>query len=498
MNAESRTGPRIVSDVIRSGIDNDVAVRSALAAHPQEKASEPSTRVGGPQSIQASGTNQTSTAPPSVKRRILTGGPRALLRRTVRLMFLLAKPIVRPVASRARTYFIAEIRAELARTSSELRMTSSEIRTQMALDLNHVHHELRQLEVRSQHRADSNSAALIQYLQWQTEIVRRDLTLTVESLRCDNREVAESLGNRFEEQIDHARNALYGALLEGIGTYLARIELYAGVSARRVVVPLSHGELLVRTESGYVLCPSSDLPLVAILAESGELELGTRLLIERFLRPGDVFVDVGANLGLHSLAAARTLLGQGRVIAFEPFPQTADFLTRSLALNGYSNLCDVHQVALSDEEGKRLLHLGVTSGHHSLFALDEGQTNEIKSVSVNVTCLDTVITVDTKVDLIKIDVEGAELAVLTGASGVLDRNPDVGIIIEFGPSHLRRSGTSTAEWLQLFRARDFQWRAIEPMTGSLEEWTEQQLENIESINLFFAREGSTAWDRVKA
>jgi FkbM family methyltransferase len=262
-----------------------------------------------------------------------------------------------------------------------------------------------------------------------------------------------------------------------------------------MAVPGAPGEVLVRTSVGYVLCAASDYPLLSTLIDVGELETGTRLLIQRLLRPGDTFVDVGANVGMHTLGAARAMEGSGRIVAFEPHPITHALLGKSLLLNGFAGLAETYQAAVSNRTGRMPLHLGLSSGHHSLYPL-EGESPTAATVEVPLVRLDDVIA-GSSVDLIKIDVEGAELDVLEGASATLARNPEIALIVEYGGSHLRRTGNSSSNWFEAFEAQGFNFRAIEPATGVLLDWSLTQLESLESINLLFARPTSSAWARAQ-
>ncbi len=276
---------------------------------------------------------------------------------------------------------------------------------------------------------------------------------------------------------------------------LDRIESYGYATARRAAVNCGPDEVLIKTTVGYVLCKASDHAVLACLLDTGDIERGTRLLIQKFLRPGNGFVDVGANLGLHTLAAAQAMQGKGRIFAFEPFAPTKLLLERSVFINGFAGISDVRQAAVGTASGERKLFLGATSGHHSVYPLYNDASDPL-AVSVPSVRLDSVIPADCTVDLIKIDVEGAELEVLESAKTTITRNDDIALIVEFGPSHLKRTGQLVSDWLGAFAALGFEYKAIDAMTGALENLTLAQLEAIESVNLFFARTGSPAWEKA--
>ncbi|WP_299454222.1 FkbM family methyltransferase [uncultured Pigmentiphaga sp.] len=276
---------------------------------------------------------------------------------------------------------------------------------------------------------------------------------------------------------------------------LDHIENYALAAARRVAVNCGNGRILVRSSVGYVFCSPTDGAMLACLLDTGELESGTRLLIERLVQPGMTFVDVGANIGLHTLAAARAMRGMGRVVAFEPYGPTRALLAESVFINGFAGVVEIHEAAVSSQPGMQALHLGKTSGYHSLYALEESSAaGEVTKVPV-VTLAD-VIPRETRIDCIKIDVEGAELEVLKSAMPFIESNPDIALIVEFGPSHLTRVGISVGDWFDRFAAMDLDYQAIDPIKGTLSPFDPRTFSQLESANLLVARRGSSVWAKA--
>jgi FkbM family methyltransferase len=164
----------------------------------------------------------------------------------------------------------------------------------------------------------------------------------------------------------------------------------------------------------------------------GMYEVEKRSAIAQLLRPGQTFVDVGANKGDFALLAAERMGDRGRVLAFEPEPANCGWIRRSVELNGYRSV-QVHQLALGEAEGSISLHLSEVSGHHSIVP---GRDDSLgRSIEVPVTTLDSVVraTGNPRVDLIKIDVEGADLAVLRGARRTLVENADVVVLLDVHP-----------------------------------------------------------------
>ncbi|MFT0171981.1 FkbM family methyltransferase [Paraburkholderia mimosarum] len=396
-----------------------------------------------------------------------------ILRPFAKAIYRCARPFVRPVAHRTRTFFTAGLRDDLERIQSQL----EQIR-HAALDENRahfagLHHAMQNVQDAYIDESRACTAGLHQAIQASRETI-------LEEFAAARMQPKKQL---FQE-------------LSGMVSRLDRIEQFAYSSARRVAVHSESGTVLLKSQVGYVLCSDSDHAVLAGLLDCGELERGTRLLIERFLAPEDVFVDVGAHLGLLSLAAARAMQGRGKIIAFEPFPETRKLMERSFWINGLSRMLELHEVAVSDHNGTSTLFLGEVSGHHSIFALNEAGSEAAPKIEVDLVTLDSVVPPDQRVTLIKIDVEGAELDVIKGASATLQRNPDTALIAEFGPPHLRRSIHTVDDWLATFEKLGYLFRRINVETGELEAVTRDELVAADSTNMFFARPTAPAWKKL--
>ncbi len=178
----------------------------------------------------------------------------------------------------------------------------------------------------------------------------------------------------------------------------------------------------------------------AVLEGIDTLEHRTADLFSRLLGPRSVVIDVGANVGYYTLTAAVCVGPAGRVIAFEPGPTTAARLRENAALNGFSNLTIV-EAAVSDRPGSSVFRMACDSEASSLY---DGGSDASSCVEVQVTTLDGYVFQSglDRVDLIKIDAEGAEVAVLRGARQLLSRFDVPQIIIEANPITLRAAGES--------------------------------------------------------
>jgi len=138
--------------------------------------------------------------------------------------------------------------------------------------------------------------------------------------------------------------------------------------------------------------------------------------IRSHLRKGSVFVDVGANVGYYTLVASKLLGSYGRVYAIEPVPSTAIILKANVKLNDCQNVF-VYDVAAWSSEGEVTLKIPESAYDYASAVIGN---NRGRKVTVKATTLNEILQ-DTWVDLVKIDVEGAEHEVLMGANKSIDK-----------------------------------------------------------------------------
>ena len=145
-------------------------------------------------------------------------------------------------------------------------------------------------------------------------------------------------------------------------------------------------------------------------------------LMRRFLAHGGDMLDVGAHVGMYSVAAARALGPRGRVLAFEPNPAARRQLEANVALNGCENVL-VSDAAVTAEPGEALLHVPATDDP-SFSSLGGGRFAEGEPVRVPTTTLDAEVEARGLAPaFVKVDVEGGELGVLAGAARTLAHGP---------------------------------------------------------------------------
>jgi len=179
------------------------------------------------------------------------------------------------------------------------------------------------------------------------------------------------------------------------------------------------------------------------------------------LRPGDIFVDVGANIGYFSLLASRLVGREGRVIAIEASPNIFARLADNVMRNQATNV-DTTNIAVSDREGTTQLFLGSDS--------NLGQTGTVSRPGSRFECdiatmpLDKILdgTDVGRVRFVKIDVEGAEWPVLQGMRHLLRNGaPDLEVFVELTPKSLRACDKTVDDVLAMFADCGFLPYAIE-------------------------------------
>ena len=156
------------------------------------------------------------------------------------------------------------------------------------------------------------------------------------------------------------------------------------------------------------------------------------LYLERVLSPGKVFVDAGANCGIYTLLASKIVGGAGRVISFEPSSRVFPVLRRNIVLNDFKNVL-AFPIALTDKPGGARLYYHSAVGCDSL-GKDASFEPDAPSEEIRTESLDNVLkqTAVGRVDVIKMDVQGAEELALRGANEIIASRRPI-IIFEFFP-----------------------------------------------------------------
>jgi FkbM family methyltransferase len=193
-----------------------------------------------------------------------------------------------------------------------------------------------------------------------------------------------------------------------------------------------------------------------------EHEPGTQKLLQKSLKPGNIAVDVGANIGYLTLLMARLVSPNGKVYAVEPGEDNLLCLRKNIELNSCTNV-EVLPVAAGAKRSSRPLYIREAGTLHSFYPRTEGHA---LASQVSEMPLDELLA-GIKIDLIKIDVEGAEIDVLAGMERILRNDPEIQCIIEWNPIALKRAGHTSNELPELLIQHGFQLWAIDEETAAL-------------------------------
>lgn len=223
--------------------------------------------------------------------------------------------------------------------------------------------------------------------------------------------------------------------------------LHAVGSRLGLVVP-------VRAEGGWWIRIPDDHVLYHLTR--GSYEPQEIRFFRSMLKPGDTALDIGANFGLYTILAAKQVGREGRVLAFEPNPNSLRYLRLNILLNRQSRI-EVVSVALSNEEGETEF-ICVSQGAYS--ALKVGETpGTTSAIRVRQTTLDAIAAAESLylVDFVKMDVEGAELLVLQGGEEFFSRIPRPLVMCEFNDNRAAPYGHTSRDVYQWLRDRDYEW-----------------------------------------
>ncbi|MEQ9454784.1 MAG: FkbM family methyltransferase [Phycisphaeraceae bacterium] len=204
--------------------------------------------------------------------------------------------------------------------------------------------------------------------------------------------------------------------------------------------------------------------------------------LQQTLQPGMTFIDAGANLGLYSLVASRRVGPEGRVIAIEPSCREHDRLLRHIDINHANNI-EALKLAVADDIDTIGLKVADDkhAGHNTLGSFAYEATRLDRVECVRTTTIDQIVSQRSlsRVDLIKLDIEGAELAAIRGASETLQRfQPE--LLVEFNEKSLNAQGATAADLWSQIESHGYEIGSIDNTRGA---FTPTTLDNRPGISL---------------
>jgi FkbM family methyltransferase len=199
-------------------------------------------------------------------------------------------------------------------------------------------------------------------------------------------------------------------------------------------------------------------------------------LLRRIVRRGDVCLDIGAAGGAHLIVMARRVGRRGQVVGIEPRPGSLRALRRLVRLTGLGGRVRLRQVALADREGSEVLRIPVVPTRAHLPGSTDAPEEAAafaglphKEIEVPTAPLDRVVEEEglDRVDVVKCDVEGAELLVIEGAERVLDTLRPI-VIVEADDTHQQRFDATAQDVVDAvcrhgYRPYRYRRRRLEPV-----------------------------------
>jgi len=232
---------------------------------------------------------------------------------------------------------------------------------------------------------------------------------------------------------------------------------------------VAHGRhATVVTARGHrLLVLAEDLSVTPDLALTGRWEPQVAALLRRLLRPGNRVLEGGANVGAHTIPMADWIGPTGRLDAFEPVPDFRPLLERNLAYNNVAAQVTLHEACLLDREGAVELSQDPLHAGSAHLAFAGSPSHYGRRIPARAITLDAALaaTGGPPPDLIRLDIEGAEMLALRGGEAALRAAPHLSIVMEWSPAMLaaRCDPAAEAAWLaglgfRFWRIRFALWR----------------------------------------
>ncbi|MAT99146.1 MAG: hypothetical protein CL608_18525 [Anaerolineaceae bacterium] len=278
---------------------------------------------------------------------------------------------------------------------------------------------------------------------------------------------------------------------------------------------MTHGAIpILEKGSGFRTMPDDPFWFrLELLTNRHEVETISQL--DKLAAPGMTMLDIGAHVGYYSRRYAKVLGENGRIFAFEPHPRT--FATLQHNVKRLPQVTAV-QLALAEQEGTAELHdylmMSASGSLHydeAMAALQKSQTHDTdiaprightfsaQTFTVRTTPVDDFLATRgiQQVDLVKMDIEGAEIGALRGMQQTIANSPNLKLVMEYNPQALKAFGHEPIAALNEVQAFEFnQMEAIEAdgrltnlthQPDHLQHLTEQLMQNMGVINLLLRR-----------
>jgi FkbM family methyltransferase len=196
-----------------------------------------------------------------------------------------------------------------------------------------------------------------------------------------------------------------------------------------------------------------DSPAFRNFLKDNPHEAGEVKFLESIAKKGMNVIDIGANIGITTVAVAKRIVKKGRLYSFEPTPEYFNILKENIASNGLENV-KVYELAVTDQVGRAPFYQkGLSSG----IVFEEGA----EKFEVSTTTIDRFLSEEKieRINLINMDCEGSELLVIKGAKETLSKNK-VKIFCEIHHDYLKRLGQSINDLVECLQSLEFQVQSV--------------------------------------
>lgn len=251
-------------------------------------------------------------------------------------------------------------------------------------------------------------------------------------------------------------------MIESAATRISQSPVVKSVLGLVNRIPLRYDRIPVAVKGHRMVAQTLDRFLALWCWKFGVFGAAEVTLLGRLCREGMTVLDIGANIGFHTLLFARAVGPSGHVWAFEPDTGNFGTLRRNLEMNPYGNVTAV-QAAVGTTPGTAYLYRSPFQFDHRTYRTREGQ----QGLPVDMVSLDEFLPPGQPVDLVKMDIQGAEGMALRGMKRILASNPRLAILMEFWPEGLRTAGCPPETVLSELEEIGFSLYRIDERTGGL-------------------------------
>lgn len=215
----------------------------------------------------------------------------------------------------------------------------------------------------------------------------------------------------------------------------------------------NYGEVVIKIKDLWnykMFLNVTDVGLSHMLLLNGCYEKTETEMLKKMIKPGDVFVDVGSNFGYYTLLASKLVGKSGKVFSFEPDPYNFSLMQRNIKINKCSNVLCVNK-AVGEKDEKISFYIDVENlGRHNLIPNWSKHILTVDQIS-----LDNFLPKGSRVNIVKIDIEGGEELAIKGIKKIIQKKPSIKLLIEFFPERIRQNNLNPANLKRLISSLGF-------------------------------------------